>query len=486
MRFRAAFPLIITVCWGGFAAFGCAQPFAYQSRSSPHVAVQTQPHLAAPTSVPVSSDEDLPPISPKTSPGKMTLDACLKLGFQHQPALDAARASLSAAHSGKRALDRLIIPRLFVRDLPVRRQQACVGITIAEAGLTQAEWETRYSITRNFFTVQYIEMQRKVIDEVLNNLITSRNKAEDLFQKGDPNLKISKLDLKTLDIAIAEVRAKEAAVRNGRDKALAALREAIGLAYDYPLELAPTALPQAVYPVKGFVDARVYDDKGNFTGKTKKEPATEYRRLYQIDKKQMIEAAIANRGEMIQAESAKRVTDLEIQAQSRIRGWKGATFAMGSDVHAKQVPQGIFNNDYRPGAFALEMPPLLAGRKADREARAADFAQRAAAVVDKAYNLVSLDVEAQYLKWQEAVEDIELHQAIVKMASDLPAEVQKLQPKDFTSQAVIQANITAIRIRTQLNEELHTHALALAGLERATAGAFRIYPIPAVPTAKAK
>ena len=56
-----------------------------------------------------------------------------------------------------------------------------------------------------------------------------------------------------------------------------------------------------------------------------------------------------------------------------------------------------------------------------------------------------------------------------------------VQGKDLTSTQIIQANMTAIMVRTSLNEEMHTHALALAGLERATAGAFRVYPIPAAP-----
>ena len=57
---------------------------------------------------------------------------------------------------------------------------------------------------------------------------------------------------------------------------------------------------------------------------------------------------------------------------------------------------------------------------------------------------------------------------------------------DLTGVAIIQANLTAIQVRTQLNDEMHIHALALAGLERSTAGAFRIYPIPAAPTAMPK
>ena len=51
-------------------------------------------------------------------------------------------------------------------------------------------------------------------------------------------------------------------------------------------------------------------------------------------------------------------------------------------------------------------------------------------------------------------------------------------PGELTSGAIIQASTTAIYVRTQLNEAKHIHALALVGLERATAGAFSIYPIP--------
>jgi hypothetical protein len=148
---------------------------------------------------------------------------------------------------------------------------------------------------------------------------------------------------------------------------------------------------------------------------------------------------------------------------------------MGADIHVQQIPQGSSNGDYKPGAFSLEMPPSLAGRKMDRVARARYLAQRAGAVVDKAENLVSLEVVAQYLKWKEAVEDVAELMSVYNLAQALPDRVMKImQGKDLTGVAIIQANLQAVNVRTQLNDELHIHALALAGLERATAGAFRI------------
>ena len=129
----------------------------------------------------------------------------------------------------------------------------------------------------------------------------------------------------------------------------------------------------------------------------------------------------------------------------------------------------------RRADFGIEMPPMLVGRMHDREQRAADYHQRAIAVVEKATNLIALDVEAQFLKWQEAAAEIKEFSEILPIATALPDKVQKLQPKDFTGPALVQANTTAVMVRTQLNDALHIHALALVGLERATAGAFTLH-----------
>jgi hypothetical protein len=455
--------------------------------------------IAPASAQPISpaTHEEAPPLAaPAESAGPLTLDACIDLGMAHQPSLDAARASLSAAATGKRALDRLIFARLFAPDLGVRRQQASLGVTIASASLTQAEWETRYAITRNFFTVQYVHLQQQVINEALENLQKSRARAVKLHRSGAAEVKITKLDIDTLDVQLALVKSKKSQADNGLLKATAALREAMGLGCDFPLQLAATGLPQEVYAVKKIVlekekvakkdkDGKVVKDKdGNeetIEQVTKKEVIT-YHRLYKFDKQELIASAQANRGELVQASTLARVVELEECAQNRIRGWQGRTFAMGSDPHATPIPQGTSNGDYRPGAIGPEMPPMLAGRKHDRVARAADFAARAAAVVDKTHSLVSLDVEAQYLKWLEAAEDIEDLSEVVELATGLPGKVLALDLLDFTANAVIQANIGSVMVRSQLNEARHMHALALAGLERATAGAVRVYPVPQAPT----
>ena len=422
------------------------------------------------------------PASPTQSPGPLSLDACLELGMAHQPALDAARASLAAAQAGSQSVAR--IPPFLSPDLRIRREQACQGITIAQAALTQAEWDTRYAITRNFFTVQYIRAQDKVVTEVLQNLDKGYARAKKLYETGDVDVKITKNDLDVIQIQIVTVKGKKAQIDNGMLKALAALREAMGLRYDYPLEIAAVALPAAVYEVKKMVDKTIEekDKKGIVTKKLVKEEVIEYFPLMKLNKSDLIASAIVNRGEIMQANSANRVTELEVQAQrSHLFGMKVGTFAQASDIHVTPIPQGIMNGEYRPGAFAIEYPSMLVGFRRDRLTRAQALNDRAVAVVDKANNLVSLDVEAQYLKWQEAAEDVANLSGIQKIARDLPQKVQDLQPKDFTGSSVIQANITAVMVRTELNDAMHLHALALAGLERATAGAFRVYPTAAPP-----
>jgi outer membrane protein TolC len=460
MRRRPGFALFVLTAWASQAILACAQ--------------------TAPNVTPTAATEEAAPSVPATSPGPLTLDACIDLGYEHQPALAAARASLGASQAGQRALQKMIIPRALRPDLKIRGEQAGQGVTIAGAALTQAEWDTRYAITRNFFTVQYVNSQQMVVADVLRSLQKGRERLRIILASGDLNAKVTKLDIEAIDTQIVIVQTKKAQADNGLLKAIAALREAMGVAHDYPLQLAAIELPPAVYPVKAIFEENDYDPKGNAT--LKKKERIEFRQLYKINEKELIVAALANRGEIIQANAAARVVDLEICAQDKIRGWQGNTFAMGGDKNVQPIPQTRANGDWVPGGTNFEMPPMLAGRKMDRVERARFLAERAAAVVDKAENLVALDVVAQYLKWQEAAVAIQHLKGGYDKAQALPERVLKeMEGKDLTGVAIIQSNLTAINVRLQLNEEMHMHALALAGLERATAGAFRVYPIPAAP-----
>jgi hypothetical protein len=469
MRQRTALALLATAALASTAMVACAQP---------------EPSRSARPIVANAHTDEPPPISPKTSPGPMSLDACIELGFQHQPALAAAQASLSAAHAGKRGIDRVRVPVFLKPDIRIRREQSSYGIDIAGAALIQAESETRYAITRNFLTVQYIRSQQRVISDVIFNLEKGYERAETVFKAGDATAKITRADLTMIKASLQQARVKKNEADTGMKKALAALREAMGLGYDYPLDIAVVDLPPAVYVTKKTVTTEVEekDKDGKTTKKLIKKDVDEYHRLYHFDKAELIAAAVANRPEMAQATAASQVTRLEIAAQWKMRGYKGETFARGADIHVQPIPQGIMNGEYRPGAFAIEYPTLLAGPRPDRAARACALHDRVLAVIEKAHNLVSLDVEVQYLKWEESVDDIRILRDGFDETVKLPDDYLKLvQGKDMTGPGIVQANIMAINVRTSLNDQMHLHALSLAGLERATAGAFRIYPVPTPP-----
>ncbi len=308
--------------------------------------------LLAWTAAPLPAQPTLPALpaaAPAGAPiivaAPLTLDECLQMAFTKQPALAAARSSLAAAQDGQQALGNLpVYARLLTPDLHIRQQQSSLGVGIASAALWQAEWETRYAVTRNYFSVLYVRLQQKLLHKVIGDLEKARRRVDELLKSGNPDVKVTTNDRDLLDVNIDILTARLAEANVGGEKALAALREAIGIGPDCPLVIAAGTLPPVV---SGF------------------------------DREALIKAALANRGEIATVTSAKQVTDLEVAAQDRHRHQlKVGTFAGGSDIHAQPIPQGVANGEYRPGAIGLEMPPMLVGRRGDRVAHASDLSQR--------------------------------------------------------------------------------------------------------------
>jgi outer membrane protein TolC len=172
---------------------------------------------------------------------------------------------------------------------------------------------------------------------------------------------------------------------------------------------------------------------------------------------------------------ASDVTCLEVKAQSKkLFNPRVSTFAAGSDIHAKPVPQGEANTDYRPGAIGPEMPVLLVGSRLCREQRARDFYGRSVAVVDKTRALIELEAEDAFLKWQEANRKVALYQEATtkgrKLADDTRndfATGQRVKPEDVLTNEVI-----ASQAQASYNEIRFHLILVLAALERITGGGF--------------
>lgn len=388
------------------------------------------------------------------------------LALERQPSLAAYRASVAAAHAKVEGLDRLVLAGLVRRDLPTRRKQAELGIGAAQAQLTKAEWDTLYAVTRTYLTVLYARQQLRVADRALGTGLNenSPDYPSSLLYLREIGRKIykdqSRRDVKRWDVEhveslyqVTEGRAEEA--RQGVERAMAALREAVGVGPDCPLPLPTGDLP-SLSPV--------------------------------VDKGLIVSLALERRGEILLSRIAAEVTCLEIDAQNALFGASAQTFASASDIHAQPVPPGIADGEYRPAAVSIEMPPNLVGKRSDRVHQARELHGRAVAVVDKTRNLLTLEAEDAFYHWREAAAKAVAYERAAKTAADAAEQLTRefkpeLKPtaerRDIpylawlpTYNDLVQARVRATRQRLLANQAHYELLLALAALERITAGGF--------------
>ncbi|MBI1918460.1 MAG: TolC family protein [Planctomycetes bacterium] len=368
-----------------------------------------------------------------------TLPESLHLALQRHPRLAAQQASLASAQDASRALDALKIPTLLDRELPVRRQQAALGVTAASAGLERVEQDTVYAVTRTWFTVLYAREQERVARGVVDRLSATYDAAQKQLKAGARDVTATDVNRTLVYLRLAETRQVQAA--EGVQRALVALREAIGLGPEVRVDVPAGPLPEP--------QARP-------------------------DRTEVVAQAQARRGDLVQANTFADIVCLEVDAQATSLLKRMETFAAGADIHSRPVPQEMYNNEYRPGAVAPEMPTLLAGSRHERMKRARDLHARAVAVVDVTRNLIVLEAEDAFLRWEEASREVpkarEAAETGAKLADDLS--------KDFAAglrvrvEEVVNARVLASQARAQYNEFLYREILALADLERVTAGGF--------------
>lgn len=353
----------------------------------------------------------------------------------------AHRASLAAANTQYRGLEKLHFPAgLISPDLPVRRRQACLGVRIAQAGLDQAEWDTLYAVERTYFGVLYARKQLRVAVDLSDNLRFYQERVSELVKKGESReWTTSTVDKITVYLRLAETRQAEAT--RGVERATAALREAMGVAPEVPVIVANEELPLPTVTV---------------------------------DRDQIVSLALARRGELVQASTASEVVNLEVDAQGRILTTTARTFASGADIHARPVPQGFINGEYRPGATSLEMPAFFAGPRCYRVERARNLSGRATAVVDKTRNLIALDAEDAFSRWEEWSHKIPQ----TRDASEAGSRLSKNTREDFRAgqrvriEDILTNEVLAAQAQAGHNEALYQLDISLAGLQRVTAGGF--------------
>jgi outer membrane protein TolC len=404
-----------------------------------------EPFPVLPPSAPAPAPAQAAPAMPALPP--LDLATARKLALEHQPSVAAARASLAAAVARQQALERVHLGGvLLARDLPVRRQQAAAGVEGTQAAVCQAEADAAAAATVTYLAVLYALEQQKVLADARSRLEDLRGKVQkiiDLKDKGRAD--VTTTELKRLDSYLAFVEARRAEAATGQERGLAALREALGLPPCTPLTLAQSRLPE---PGPGPEGGR----------------------------EQVIALALARRGEVAQSQAAERAAALEIEAQHALLLPNARTFASGSDLHAQMVPPTVFYPNYLPGGIVPEMPPMLPGGRAGRVEQAEAYHARTEAVVAKARNLIALQAEDAYLRWQEkAAARDQLRKALTAaqaFADELREtfSLEKASPPTLTD--LLNANVTATRLQVDVNEAQYELLLNLSALERVTVGGF--------------
>jgi outer membrane protein TolC len=371
----------------------------------------------------------------------LDLAACRRIALANQPSVAAARASLAAAVARSQALEHLRIPTLLARDLPTRRKQSQLGITIQQGVVAQAEADTLHGVAFSYLTAVYAAEQLGVADNALADLVKLQDLAKDIVSTGSrPDVTQQHVDLIGAYILAGQGRREEAV--QGVQRALSALREAMGVGPDYPVLLADRRMPRVNVAV---------------------------------DRDQVLAAALARRGEIVQAFTVAQVADYEICAQQVLIMPNARTFAAASDIHANPIPAGEHDENYKPAAVGLEMPIMLPGCRQDRVEQARIYSARSASVADKTRNLITLEAEQTYYRWLEAYQKVpKYHQAADEAGKVFRSLRERFDPRiqRVRLDELITAGILANQLRLQENQAYHQLLLALAALERVTAGGF--------------
>jgi hypothetical protein len=130
--------------------------------------------------------------------------------------------------------------------------------------------------------------------------------------------------------------------------------------------------------------------------------------------------------------------------------------------------------DYKPTPIGPEMPTTLAGSREARMQQARDYHERAQASAVKARNLVELEVEDLYRRWLDRSQRA-AHLEVAFRESLIFSEKIKLafnptMPAYPNVDEIINAGLTTTRLQLEWKEAHYQSLLALAALERATAG----------------
>lgn len=374
-----------------------------------------------------------------------------QIALERQPTVIAGRTSLCLAQTKIESIHKIGgIASLIRKDLDIRKEQSHYGVLAAQAQLSVAAWETLYGVTRNYWSAVFAQEQLNLADEALDprregSLPWLRKLVEDFYEEsGRKDLR--QWSATTIDVTIESIRAKKIEAEVGLKRAMAAMREAMGVECDFPIHIPQDAkLPWIEVPVC---------------------------------LSEALDHAQNRRGEITQAAVFKEVTELEAKAQGKTHAWSltAETFASGSDIHVQSVPMQLANGDYRPGGLGPDMPAKLAGPRADRVAQVNLYAERACSVVEKTRKLLALQTEDAVWKYEKATREVTANRKALQVSNELrdkiADEFKPVAPLGSRPNLddLLGAGLKAAQFRLAVNMARYERLLALTLLERATAG----------------
>ncbi|MGL4419558.1 MAG: TolC family protein [Gemmataceae bacterium] len=397
------------------------------------------------------TEKKLSTVAVETAPKpSMTLAECLNHGRTNQATVKVAHTGLNSAVAGQRALENLSpFTGLLSPDLPIRKQQAIRGVTVAQADICKAEIENTYDITYTYYSYIYARQQEITANNVIEQMQVFYETAKNLLDSGADlgnGKKISQFSIYAIEDAITFVKKGRVDAHNKQFVALAALKQAMGMDQDADFIPRETELPE--------MGGSITQDR-------------------------VVELAITRRPELAMAAAGVDVFRLEVCAQDKVRYRSTVpTLASGTDLHSRLIPLPVRNGEYRPGGIAPDMPTQLVGKREDRVAKALQYSLKQDEVYEASRELIRLEAINAYLEWKTTSEKLVLSKERFergKKMVDLSREnAQNIKEYDL----LVRNEAIAAQAQSEYLTAVFDHIKSLARLERVTAGGIA----PAFPT----
>lgn len=403
------------------------------------------PTLPAPKKAPFPAPAAAPP-APVVM--RYTLGEALAIAHERHPQLAAIRASMNAALVKQRGIGEVkrttgFASSLVIPDYEFRMQQSDLGLRASMAEYAQAQHEVTYAVVRCYYTIVYAREQAKVARDLVEQLEVNLEQVKKIVNDKNAGLPgISKNTEDNLVQMVARAKNRLLFAQNGTNRARAALREAMGLDPLTRVDAADEMLPEFKADIKR--DA-------------------------------VIALAVTLRGEVHLAEMGADVSRLEVCAQwARRFNLSAGTFAEGADIHSRSIPAAMRDPDYKPGAIGPEMPVKLVGNRDTRAQTAGLYADRAAEAARQARSLIGLEAEVAHSKWVEAVENVATARVAADSGRRMIDRIRQAAGGAPSKDDLILNEVSATQSIASFNEALYDQIMAIANLERITAGGVTI------------